>query len=254
MGPHSFAQGIFMKHLSLFTVLFFQLVSLVAEAQVPQGVQVQYVRTKGRGCAQNQVSVSIAPDGRSFSVLMDNYLAQTSPRMNLEMKNCALEVGIVAPAGWSYTLESADYRGFVQADAGTQVSHQVLYSFDGSRPPNERPGFEDSTGKYSFKQQIFNGPMLDNYFIRNQIDPRTSLWSPCSNGRGHPLIIETFLIARAMNRGGIAQITLDTVDGAIEQQFAWTWRQCHYTSPAPSPQPNPTPPPGRGGRPPRYRP
>lgn len=227
-----------------FSILILVLaVSQISWAQAPAGVQIQYVNAKGKGCQNGQIGVTIAPDGRSFSVLMDNYLAEASVKANLDLKNCAIEVGILAPAGWSYSLLTADYRGFVSAEAGTQVSHQVLYSFDGSRPINENPGFQDSIGRYSFKQQVFNGPIDDTYYIRNQIDSRTALWSPCSIGIARPLVIQTYLMARSMVKGKVAQISLDSVDGAIEQQFQWTWKRCGAVAPVPVPP---------GHRPPRY--
>lgn len=234
---------------------FAVLTAEVTLAQAPAGTRIEFVTTRGRGCQNGEVAVSIAPDGRSFSVLMDNYKAEATASMTLEKRSCILEIGISAPRGWSYSLLSADYRGYVQAEAGTQVSHQVLYSFDGSRPRNENPGFENSQGRYSFKQQVFNGPRVEEYFIRNEIDPRVSLWSPCSPGTAQPLVIETFLIARAYSRGALAEISLDTVDGAIEQQFTWNWRQCSIGG-GRTPPSDPRIPPGggSGGRPPRFRP
>ncbi len=221
--------------------------ALAQSVQAPNGTQIQFVKAKGTGCMNGQVSVSISPDGQEFSVLMDNYIAETTTNLNLDYKSCILEVGIAAPVGWSYSLVSADYRGFAHAEAGTQVSHQVLYSFDGSKPINEKPGFADAPGRYSFKQQVFSGPFTDGYFIRNQIDSRTSLWSPCSMGAAQPLIIQTYLMARSLKRSGLAQITLDSVDGVIAQQFKWSWKQCSGQGRLPAPQP---PPPVR--RPPRF--
>jgi hypothetical protein len=230
--------------------------SLQASAQTPSGVQIQYVRTQGSGCQNGTARAMLTPDGRAFSVFMDNYIAETTNSLSLDYKTCNMEIGIAIPAGYSFSLLTADYRGFVNAEAGTQVSHQVLYTFDGSRPPNERPGFGNSAGRYSFEQKIFQGPINQDYFIRNVIDPRASLWSPCSTGGQQPLMIQTFLIARAMSRGGQSQISLDSVDGALEQQFSWTWRQCNPSGGTPA-----RPPagglPGRGGdgrRPPPYRP
>jgi hypothetical protein len=83
-------------------------VAVTSFAQLPSGVHVQYVTPKGRGCAGAQVSVSIAPDGKSFSLLMDNYTAETTARLNLDLKSCVLEIGILAPAGYSFSLLSAD--------------------------------------------------------------------------------------------------------------------------------------------------
>jgi hypothetical protein len=240
--------------MKLLAVMLVQLLCLAALAQVPSGVRIQSIKVSGRGCDNQTAQAMIDPDGNSFSVLMDDYKAEATTARTVDLKNCKIELSIAAPAGWSFAIKTADYRGFAQVDAGTQVTHQALYSFDGSsRPPNEHPGFEDSAGRYSFKQQVFNGPFVDNYFIRNQSEPNKTLWSPCNSGGNQPLFIETFLMARTLGRGGSAQITLDTVDGAIQQQFTWQWRQCSMGGGNGGGRPDPGN--GRGnppGRPPRY--
>lgn len=236
-------------------ILFFLGLGFVSssQAQTPQGVQIVDVRTRGSGCIDGASRAVLSPDGKTFSIFMDNYTALADPGFTLDRKACTVDLSVASPAGWSFTIASADYRGFISAEAGTQVSHQVLYAFDGSVPPNERPGFENSVGKYSFIQKVFQGPMNEDYFVHNVIDPRAQLWSSCSGAVPNHLLIQTFLIAKINAPGRSAQITLDSVDGILAQQFSLTWKKCSLQN-DPGRGSSPTPSPGRGGgrRPPRF--
>lgn len=228
-----------------------------ASAQVPAGVHIQQIQAMGNGCPAGSYSAMIAPDGQSFSLLLDQYIAESTRQMTLDRKTCQLRVDFAVPPGWQYAIISADYRGFASVEGGALATHQALYSFDGSKPPNERPGFQDGSS-YSFKIQNFNGPFQDNYFVRNQIDPRIAPWSPCG-AQIQSLFVSTFLTARALNwrSPASAQITLDTIDGQVQsQKFGLSWRQCGGGGrPQPLPpgnQPPPTRPPTNPGRPPRF--
>ena len=238
-----------------FAFTFFLLIGFVSstQAQTPEGVQIIDARMQGSGCQNDTARAVMSPDGKAFSVFMDNYSAAADPGFTLDRKACTVNLSVVSPPGWSFTIASADYRGFINAEAGTQVSHQVLYAFDGSTPPNERPGFGNSPGKYSFLQKIFHGPMTQDYFVRNVIDARAQLWSPCSGRIPSNLLIQTFLTAKINAPGREAQITLDSVDGVLAQQFSFTWKKCLVPN-DPDRNPLPGPPPGRGGgrRPPRF--
>ena len=225
-----------------------------ADSQEPDSIKIVQVRASGTGCNDSTARAVLSPDGKTFSVFMDHYSAAADPAFTLDRKSCTLNVQVQASPGWSFSLSSADYRGFITAEAGSQVSHQVLYAFDGSAPPNERPGFENSKGRYSFLQKVFNGPMNNDYFIHNVIDPSVQLWSSCSGSSPTSLFIQTFLISRIYSPGSQAEITLDTVDGSLAQQFSWSWKRCGNSYQPKPPTVGPAPMPGRGGgrRPPRF--
>lgn len=228
---------------------------LTTQAQVPSGVQIANVQAVGTGCPQGSFSANISPDGQAFSLLLDNYIAESSFQNPISRLMCEVRVSIRVPRGWSYSVISADYRGYAYAEVGTVVTHQGLYSFDGSRPRNERPGFGDG-GTYSFRAQEFRGPYNNNYYIRHTIDPRIAPWSPCRNDDLQTLHITTFLMARNLNSASQlqAQINLDSIDGSLQaQSYQLQWRQCRPSGVAPTPPRGPQPRPGPGdGRPPRY--
>jgi hypothetical protein len=235
----------------------FLLFSLSVRAQVPSGVQIANIQAIGTGCPQGSFSANISPDGKAFTLLLDNYMAESTFQNTISRLMCEVRVSIQVPRGWSYSVISADYRGYAYAELGTVVTHQGLYSFDGSRPRNERPGYGDG-GTYSFRAQEFRGPYNSNYYIRHTLDPRTAPWSPCRSEDLQTLHITTFLMARNLNTSSQlqSQITLDSIDGSLQaQNYQLQWRQCRPTGSDPNPNPpgdrQPRPGPG-DGRPPRF--
>ncbi|WII73850.1 DUF4360 domain-containing protein [Bdellovibrio sp. 22V] len=238
-------------------VLFFN--SLQAQAQTPPGVRVQDIQAVGSGCPIGSYNATISPDGQAFSLLLDNFIAESTMHRPIARLNCELRVRFYVPRGWTFAVVSADYRGFAYAEAGTMVTHQALYSFDGSKPRNERPGYENG-GTYNFRAQEFRGPYNDNYFISHKIDPRVAPWAPCSNDPNQTLFITTYLMARNLNLSSLvqSQITLDSIDGQVQsQRYQFLWRQCTPTNgPRPGQPPtdprNPRPRDPGNGRPPRF--
>ena len=146
--------------------------------EAPSKIIVSQVRAQGSGCPAGTVSGNISPDGSAFSLLMDNYQALSNGNNQLDRKMCEVMVDFSLDPGWSYALVSADYRGFVNVANGSVATHQAIYSFDGSRPINERPGFQNGRG-HLFKGQEFRGPISDNYFIHTDLNPAQAPWSKC---------------------------------------------------------------------------
>jgi len=238
------------------TVLMLLVSSVFAHAETPT-VQVRSVQAVGSGCPQGSYSATISPEGDSFSLLLDQYVAESTRQQTMDRKNCQLRVDFNVPTGWQFSVVSADYRGFANVEGGSVVTHQAIYSFDGSRPPNERPGPFNGRG-HALNIESFRGPFQDNYYIHNDIDPRKAIWSPCGEAGTQTLFISTFLTARSMNQNSpsSAMITLDSIDGLVQsQKFQFAWKACgSRLRPGP---PGGGPPRGdhRGppGRPPRFR-
>lgn len=232
-----------------------------ALAQTPPGVRVESLQVVGNGCPVGSYSATISPDGQSFSLLLDNFVAESTMQNPISRLMCELKANIKVPRGWTFAILSADYRGFAYVEPGTMASHQALYSFDGSKPKNERPGYQNG-GSYSFRVQEFRGPHNDNYVIHHDIDPRVAPWAPCRNEDTQTLFITTYLLARNLNLSSLvnAQITLDSIDGQVQsQKYQIAWKRCSIANdPVPpgrdsgnpgNPRPNPPPNPGR---PPRF--
>lgn len=234
---------------------FFFIISQQAFSESPGRVTITQVQARGSGCPAGSVSGNISPDGSAFTLLMDNYQAISNGNLQIDRKMCDVRVDLAVEPGWSYAIISADYRGFVSVSPGSVATHQAIYSFDGSKPINERPGFENGKG-HAFRAQEFRGPIMQNYTIHTDLPVGLAPWSPCVQSPQATLYITTYLMARTLTNlaQSEANITLDSLDGAIQSQsYQLVWRRC-VGNPQPG-QPNlppPRPRPDPGPRPPRF--
>lgn len=242
-----------------FAFLFFTFIFSINQqsyAQIPPGVGIQDIQAVGSGCPIGSYSATISPDGQAFSVLLDNFVASSTMQNPISRLSCELKVNFAVPRGWTFAVLSADYRGYAYAEPGTVAVHQALYSFDGSKPRNEKPGYKNGE-TYSFRSQEFHGPYNDNYFIHYDLDHRLAPWAACNSEATQTLYITTFLMSRNLNLNSLveAQITLDSIDGQVQSQsYKLVWKACTPSPVRPTPSPNPRDP-GREpnpGRPPRY--
>lgn len=226
-----------------------------AWAQTPDRVNVRGLRAHGQGCPIGSASAVIAPDNQSFSLLLDEYMAQADSSRPTARRDCDIELDLDVPSGWAFALVQADYRGFVDIPAGALATHRVVYAFEQVR---SRPGYQDGRG-FEFKGTEFRGPQSRDYLIQNTLDIGSAPRSGCSMGGVQTLYMNTLLTARLMNaRGQTSLITLDSVDGVVASQtYQFAWFRCDQFAPTPHPprmRPQPPgrqPPPSRPAPPPR---
>lgn len=220
------------------------MVTLNAAAEGPGGVSVRGIRAYGQGCPIGSAAATVSPDGRSFSLLLDNYAATVEPGGRPTIRrDCDIEVDLDIPAGWSFAVVAADYRGFVDIAAGSLAQHRVLYTFDKrQRLPGE--GYD-----FSFQGTEFRGPRTEEYNIHHEIGIGQAPRSSCSFGDVKTLFLNTLLTARAMRgRGETTSISLDSVDGQLAaQRYRLAWFRCdQFDRPGNG---NRRPEPGNPGRP-----
>ena len=202
----------------------------------PRMISVRAVNATGTGCQSGQVSSVVAPDGSAFSVMFDHYESIAGGGgVRVDKKACEIDVEMAVPSGWSFTLFTADYRGFANVDAGATGFHEVVYTFDrpGSSPQgppvNPHNGSPvQRTGNFSFSTKEFRGPFTGDYSIHNELSVQNLAWSPCDTTTTKTLHMSTSLLTRVLgadNRPHV-QMSLDSVDGALAQQFGIKWRRC----------------------------
>lgn len=215
---------------------------------MPPGVNIRAVTAQGSGCPEGSVSAAISPDGKAVSVIYDKYTVQSGLAVASAKMNCDVKLEMKVPVGYSFTLFSADYRGFADVEKDAIVAHEATYSFYAVTPasrlvppsgpiitpraPLPPPVFK---APISFSSKVIQGPYSGDYLINNQIPMGNAQWSACDTNEVKTLTIGTALLSRSVKRTAphpTSTISLDTIDGAIAQEFDWAWKRCDNQPPA----------------------
>lgn len=186
----------------------------VAYAQSPDYVRVRSISYAGTGCPAGSVAENVAPDQQAFTLLFDSYVAEVGPGVPLasKRKNCQLAIDLDFPQGWSYTIFTVDYRGYLSLQRDVTGIQQSKYYFQGSA----------ATG--TLRTQ-FNGPTDRDYQVRDTLGLSAVVWSPCGAQRALNINTEVRL-DNARNRGGAGLMTIDSIDGQLKHIYGIKWRRC----------------------------
>lgn len=184
-----------------------------AQAQsAPEWVNVRGITYAGSGCPAGTVAQNISPDRLAFTLLFDNYVAEAGPGVPLSQsrKNCAVNIDLQYPAGWTYTLFAIDYRGFANLQAGVTGTQKASYYFQGS-------------GQTHSGQSTLYGPRQSDYTYRDTFANQS--WSVCRVFRSLNINTQVRVDnSAAPSRSGM--MTVDSIDGQVVQTYGIIWRRC----------------------------
>ncbi len=196
-------------------VLVAAMFASAADAASPPYVRIRSVSYAGSGCQAGSVSQNVSPDLQAFTLLFDNFVAEVGPGVPLSSsrKNCQIAVDLDFPSGWSYSVATLDYRGFVNLDAGSVADQSAAYYFQGS-------------GATARLHTPMYGPTNRDYQIRDTLGISALVWSPCGLQRALNINTQIRLTANAGARG---LITTDSIDGQFKTLYRYglSWQQCH---------------------------
>lgn len=185
-------------------------------------LQVERAEYWGTGCPSNSVSVQVDPSGRSFSVLYDQMDSRVDAHHTQDRKTCKLVLKIRKPKNLSYQVESADFRGFVNLDRGVVAVHRAKIQ----------------TGSVKVMQQLstelgsqsWQGPVSQSFYtttqrlIENDNEHRLACLPKLN--QNPEIIIETEIMVRHRGGNRYGQLTVDSVDGRLEQKYNLRWTNC----------------------------
>lgn len=194
--------------------LLLPIIAQTATADAPDNVYVRSIAYAGSGCPAGSVAENISPDLKAFTLLFDNYIAEVGPGIPAreKRKNCQINVDLAFPQGWSYTIFTVDYRGFMSLEARVTGLQKSSYYFQGSRAT-------------ASLQSTFRGPTDEDYQVRDTLGLNALVWSPC--GANRALNINTQIrVDNSRNRRGLGLATLDSIDGQLQQIYGIRWRRC----------------------------
>jgi hypothetical protein len=81
------------------------------------------------------MSTQISADQSTMTLIFDQYVASIGPNIakTEERKNCQLNVELLYPGGFQYSVMSADYRGYASVDKGITGTMKSTYYFSGQQ-------------------------------------------------------------------------------------------------------------------------
>lgn len=180
-----------------------------AHAQI--GLQLGTPTYGGTGCPQGTASAVLSSDRTSLSIFYDQYQAAAggSTGKTFDRKSCNLAIPLSVPSGYSVSVLTVDYRGFNHLPTGARGYFNVEYFFAGGQGPTFT--------------RTFNGPVTDDFFVRNTLTAATTVWSAC----GQDIILRTNSSIRVTTTAGrAAEVTVDTEDVAAALIYRLQWRRC----------------------------
>lgn len=192
-------------------VVLLALVSPVPAQQAPEGVRVANISYRGSGCPPDSARAIISPHGRALTVLFSAFVARDGPDVPSpdRRRSCRLTVDLDYPQGWQYAIYEVDYRGGALLDEGTWGRQQARLHIRGA-------------GAVPSHMRI-DGPYDDDYHTRSSIASGRRGWSRCH--RPGPLTIDTSIHVHARH-SSTAYMTVDSIDGVVEQTYNIEWRRC----------------------------
>jgi len=147
-------------------------------------------------------------------------MAKSSSRENKisDRKVCVVNIQLAIPRGISLGLISTEYRGFVQLDDKTIGVHETLYSFNKSYITS------------AFQSSKFTGPIVDEYYVKTDLDLSSVNWSPCGDTQPE-LTLRTSLMTQILDfrrgsRSIQAVIGIDSIDQSYTQSYKLISKKC----------------------------
>lgn len=183
-----------------------------ALAAVPDGaVHVEVIAANGSGCAPGTASVIANSDKTGFRIRYNDFVAESGGGADAtaRRKNCQLGVLVTVPAGWTFAVAEADYRGRARLYSGATGLQRTNYYWQGSSA-NSRT------------EETFTGP-LNGYWATEDVAP-VLIYSPCTEQR--VLNINTELRVDGGTSVARSSMSMRSSDGDVDTLFNFSWTQC----------------------------
>jgi uncharacterized protein DUF4360 len=183
-----------------------------AAAAIPEGaVTVEVVAANGSGCSPGTAAVIANPDKSGFRIRYYDFVAEAggSADPTDRRKNCQIGALVTVPAGWTFAVARADYRGRARLASGATGLQRTNYYWQGS-----------STN--SSTDETFGGP-LNGYWHTSDVAP-VLVYTPCAEQR--VLNINTELRVDAGSSSARSSMSMRSSEGDVDTLFNFSWIRC----------------------------
>lgn len=200
--------------LALSGVVASLLVSPVAaqpDAPPAEPAAIGAVTVNGSGCPAGTATAIASRDNRSLTVTYDGYYAWRGSGASATefRRNCQLSMQVRPPAGYTYTITSAEYRGFAYLAAGATAMQGANYYFQG-------------VSETTSLRHNFTGPMTDFWRTTDSSSELRELgYAPCGNLRNLNINTELRVSPGSADPEATSFITMDST-----LVYRLSWRRC----------------------------
>ncbi|KAJ3269048.1 hypothetical protein HDV01_001917 [Terramyces sp. JEL0728] len=187
----------------------------------PSQITIKSISYAGTGCPAGSVSSVLSTDATTFTMIMSSFVASSGPGTKItdSRKNCQINLNLHYPSGFAYSIASVTYRGYVQIPDGITATQSALYYISGQ------------TQQIS-SQTVFSAASDQDYTANDQIPIASMVWSPCGAVLPGNINTQVKLGLSTPPKAGItlantpAQITVDSIDGSVQQIYSLVWKTC----------------------------
>jgi uncharacterized protein DUF4360 len=183
-----------------------------AIAAAPDGkVTIEVVAANGSGCAPGTATVIANSDNTGFRIRYHDFVAEAggSADPTDRRKNCQVGVVVNTPAGWTFAVAEADYRGRARLSSGATALQRTNYYWQGSSA-NSRT------------EETFAGP-LNGYWATRDVAP-VLIYTPCDDQR--VLNINTELRVDGGSSLAKSSVSMSSSQGDVDTLFNFSWTRC----------------------------
>jgi len=183
-----------------------------ASAAVPDSnVTLEVIAANGSGCAPGTASVIANPDRTGFRIRYYDFVAEAggNAEATARRKNCQIGVLVTVPAGWTFAIAEAEYRGRARLYSGASALQRTNYYWQGS-------------SANSSTEETFAGP-LHGYWQTRDVAP-VLIYTPCTEQK--VLNINTELRVDGGSSSSKSSMSMRSSDGDVDTLFNFSWTRC----------------------------
>jgi hypothetical protein len=178
----------------------------------PDGrVSVEVVAVNGSGCAPGTATVIANSDNTGFRIRYRDFVAEAGGNADPtdRRKNCQIGVVVTVPAGWTFAIAEADYRGRASLHSGASAVQRTNYYWQGSSDNN-------------VAEERFAGP-FHGYWNTKDVAPGL-IYAPCAEQR--VLNINTELRVDVGASAPRSRMSMRSSEGDVDTLFNFSWKSC----------------------------
>lgn len=165
----------------------------------------------GNGCPAGTASVTLSQDAKSLSLIFDQFIVEAGgANRSLERKACNVAIPVHIPQGFSVSVVSVDYRGYVSLPSQASARITAEYFLAGSRGPR-------------FDKE-FIGRTDTDYQFTNNLEVHAQVWSAC--GADTILRVNASMLVRTNRYNDQATATVDSADFQAGILYQLQWKRC----------------------------